>query len=145
MHRHRILSDWFQRVWIDGDLDAVDGFFADNTSADGMLTGIACSAADFQALVPAIMQWIRDPVVTLDRLVESGAWVCALVHISAVAAETMRPVTITGQIMLRLDEHGKIVEAYNHFDHLAFFEQLGFLPQDTMALCLGGVELVVGP
>ncbi|MFA5582354.1 MAG: hypothetical protein WDA25_10430, partial [Paracoccaceae bacterium] len=105
----------------------------------------ACSAADFQALVPAIMQWIRDPVVTLERLVECGPWVCALVHIAALAAETMHPVTITGQIMLRMNEQGKIVEAYNHFDHLAFFEQLGFLPQGTMALCLGGVELVVGP
>jgi len=33
---------------------------------------------------------------------------------------------------------GQIVEAYNSFDFVGFFEQLGLLPESTIAICMSG-------
>ncbi len=36
---------------------------------------------------------------------------------------------------------GKMVEAYNQFDFISLFEQLGQLPQDTLPICMTGQQL----
>jgi hypothetical protein len=38
-------------------------------------------------------------------------------------------------------EGDRIAEAYNHFDMISFFEQLGAFPPETMALCMSGERL----
>ena len=32
-----ILSEWYRRVWIEGDLSAIDSFFAPSGGAEGIL------------------------------------------------------------------------------------------------------------
>ena len=44
---------------------------------------------------------------------------------------------ITGTIHARIAD-GKILEAYNHFDFLGLFAQLGQLPPDVLGRCLSG-------
>jgi hypothetical protein len=38
-------------------------------------------------------------------------------------------------------EGDRFAEAYNHFDMLTMFENLGALPPETLALCLSGERL----
>lgn len=132
------LKDWFQKVWVDGDLDMIDAFFAPDGHAAGMMTGFEVGPEDFKALVPALRDQLREISVSIERSVQAGDWFCALLRIDAKAAETLEPVQISGQVMMRLGPDGRIAEAYNHFDMLGYFEQMGALPQDTMALCLAG-------
>lgn len=141
MGMEQALADWFQRVWVEGDLDAVDEYFSPDTKAAGMMTGFEVGPEDMKAMVPAILAMIREPEVSMEKTVETGEWLWALLKIDAKSAETMKPVSINGQIMMRMGADGKIIEAYNHFDLISFFEQLEKMPQDTIALCLGGIEL----
>jgi hypothetical protein len=136
MGMEQALADWFQRVWVEGDLDAVDEYFSSETKAAGMMTGF-----EIGAMVPAILSMVRNPSVSMEKTVETGEWLWALLKIDAQCAEDLKPVSINGQVMMRMGADGKIAEAYNHFDFISFFEQLGKMPQDTIALCLGGIEL----
>lgn len=141
MGMEQALTDWFQRVWVEGDLDAVDEYFSSDTTAAGMMSGFEVGAEDMKAMVPAILAMIRNPTVSMEKTVETGECLWALLNINAQCAETLKPVSVNGQVMMRMGPDGKIVEAYNHFDFISFFEQVGKMPQDTMALCMGGVEL----
>ncbi len=140
MQKLKLLEDWYQRVWIDGDLAAIDDLFEPRGRANGLISDLAVGPDDFRALVPAIMQMMRDPVVTIDEHHDAGDWLWALVTVRANCARTMAPVRFSGQVMMRV-EGGKIAEAFNHFDFLTFFEQLDLLPANTFALCLSGENL----
>ncbi|MGC8202722.1 ester cyclase [Aliiroseovarius sp. PTFE2010] len=135
------LKAWFEKVWVKGEVDAVDEYFSPDGHAEGMLTGLEVGPDDFKELVPAVRAHLRDVTISLERSISSGEWFWALVKLDAKSAETLEPVSIGGQVMARVGPDGKIVEAFNHFDFIGFFEQIGALPQDTMALCLAGERL----
>ena len=133
------LRTWYDRVWMQGDLDAIDMLFAPDTEARGMMD-FAVGPEDFKAIVPAFLAQMEIQDIVYDKVVEMGDWVWANMSAHAIARATETPVTATGQIMVRV-QGGKIVEAYNQFDFLGLFEQLGYLPPDSLALCLSGEGL----
>ena len=47
-----ILSEWYRRVWIEGDLSAIDSFFAPSGGAEGIMADGQVSAEDFRAFLP---------------------------------------------------------------------------------------------
>lgn len=135
-----ILQAWYERVWEQNDLDAVSEYFDVDAMANGLMTDLAAELEDFQTLVPAVLRLIRNVKITITDSMEDGDKAWALVDIEAQNAEDMKPLICSGQVMIRT-KNNKIIEAYNHFDFLGFFEQLGFLPKDTIALCLSGEQL----
>ena len=78
--------------------------------------------------------------VTTLRAVETGDWLWMLVQVTGISAQDGRDLSFTGQVAMRF-EGDKIAEAYNHFDFISFFEQIGALPEETIALCLSGEQL----
>lgn len=135
-----LLDDWYRRVWVESDLDAIDSFFTPRSVASGLMDELQVGPEDFREFVPAVMRLIREPVVMIDTHMDTGDWLWALVTISAKSAKSMTPVKFSGQVMMRV-ENGKIAEAFNHFDFITFFEQLELLPPHTVALCLSGERL----
>lgn len=141
MNRQDVLVDWFRRVWIDGDLAAIDDYFAPGDAvAAGILTGGRIGAEDYRALVPAIRAQLRDIDGTMNRVIEDGDWLCAHYTMRALSAHSTTPVEASGLLMMRIAD-GKVREAYNSFDFLPFFEQLGLLPADSLMLLLSGERL----
>lgn len=136
MNGLNLLEAWFRRVWLDGDLDAVDAMFPATTAASGLMD-FAIGPADLKALVPAFLAQVEAPSLSFERVIESGSWVAALIHVTGTALATGRPISVSGQLMARI-ENGTFAEAYNTFDMLAFFEQIGALPENATALALAG-------
>ncbi|MDA5094692.1 nuclear transport factor 2 family protein [Aliiroseovarius sp. KMU-50] len=134
-----ILRNWYDRVWVDGDLESVDTFFTPDTEAQGMME-FAMGPDDFKAVAAAVHETIEVVKISFDRVVEADNWVWAQMSAHAQARLVDKDVVVAGQVMCRFD-NGKIVEAYNQFDFLSFFEQLGLLPEHTLALCLAGETL----
>lgn len=135
-----LLKDWYQRVWVEGDLRAIDAYFAPRAGADGLMPDGQASMEDFRALVPALLALIRDLAIDIDRSVEAGDWLWARITVRAVTAHGVDPVRASGQVMVRVED-GKITEAYNAFDFITFFEQAGLLPRDAFMLLLSGEKL----
>jgi len=137
------LKIWYDRVWMQADLAAIDDLFTPETHAEGMMA-FSIGPEDFKALVPAFLAQIEAPNFRFDKVVECGDWVWAHISVHATAAGTEHPVVTSGQIMARVVD-GRIVEAYNQFDFLTLLEQLGYLPQDSLALCLSGEGVGLNP
>ncbi|MEJ2001914.1 MAG: ester cyclase [Maritimibacter sp.] len=135
-----ILAQWFRDVWIEGDLDAIDRMFPAETEAQGMMS-FSLTAQDFKELVPAYTELVDDFSIEVINLIEHGPWVAALIAVKGTHSYTGTAISFSGQLMAKI-ENGLFVEVYNNFDFITFFEQIGALPPDTIALALSGEPLV---
>ena len=135
-----VLKDWYHRVWIEADLEAIDQYFAPRAGAEGLMADGEVGAEDFRALVPALRALVRDLAIDIDHCQEGDDWLWAHIAVRAFPAHGTTPVRANGQVMLRF-AGGLIAEAYNTFDFLSFFEGVGLLPQDCFLLLLSGEKL----
>jgi hypothetical protein len=140
MSKLELLEAWYRKVWIEADPNAVDRYFAPRTGADGLMPDGQVGPEDFKALVPALLALVRNLDIRIDRSMEMGDWLWAQISVHAQTAESMRAVTAAGQVMMRI-EGGRILEAYNAFDFLTFFQQAGLLPEDAFLLLLSGERM----
>lgn len=140
MEKRQILEEWYRRVWVEGDLDAIDEMFSPDTQAAGLLPEMQMGPDDFRELVPMFLNMVETPSVSLDKFMEDSDWASALYSMRVTDASSGRPVIGTGQLFARF-KGDKIVETYNSFDFMSFFEQIGLLPEQSMALCLTGHRL----
>lgn len=135
-----ILRDWFQTIWILGELDRIESFFLPRTGAEGLLADGQVGPEDFRALVPALQSHVRNLTVSVERWHADADWLWALTIVRARSAKDMRPVEAVGHVMMRF-EGDKIAEAYNSFDFLTFFAGVGLLPDDAFLLLVSGERL----
>jgi ketosteroid isomerase-like protein len=140
MTKAQILQDWFIQVWVNGDLDAIERYLAPDMQAAGVMPDMNLEPEDFRVMVEAMTAQVTDLTFGFEHAIEQGDWVSALMSVKAKAADTGNPIHITGQIMARF-EGDKIVEAYNHYDFIALFEQLDRLPEGTVGRCLMGEKI----
>ena len=75
MRNLEILSEWYRRVWIEGDLGAIDEYFAPSGGANGIMADGQVGAEDFRAFVPALRAHARDPSFEIVRSIETDEWV----------------------------------------------------------------------
>ncbi|WP_299356116.1 nuclear transport factor 2 family protein [uncultured Shimia sp.] len=140
MDKRQLLEDWYQRVWINGDLDAIDELFTPVTQAAGVIPEMQMGPDEFRELVPMFLNVVENPTVSLDMVMEDGDWASALYSVHVTVAATGKPLMGTGQLFARFDGD-KMVETYNSFDFMSFFEQIGLLPEQSLALCLTGQRI----
>lgn len=133
----QIIQMWYDTIWVKGDLDAIALYLDQEAMASGFMSEFAAKIADFQALVPAVLNEIRNVSFTIDDSMEADDKTWAHVTLHAKKAEDMQEIHIPGQVMIRVQE-GKIVEAHNAIDLVGYFEQMGNLPRDSVALMLAG-------
>ena len=131
-----LLKEWYDRVWVQQDLDAIDRLFTPDIEAQGVMD-FGVGPDDFRVLAEAMLAQVEVNEIRFDREVAMGDWVWATFTAHAVTLANRAPIQATGQIMVRFKDD-RIVEAYNQVDFLTFFEQLGYLPPDSLALCLSG-------
>jgi SnoaL-like polyketide cyclase. len=135
-----LLEAWYDKVWVQGDLNAVAEFFDTEALASGLMSDFAAQLEDLQTLVPAVRHALRNITVSVEDSMEVGDKVWARMTLHAQKAEDMTPIHISGQVMVRIKD-GKIIEAHNNYDFVSYFEQMGNLPKDSVALMLAGETL----
>lgn len=140
MTKAELLDRWYKRVYIEGDLDAVEMLFTDSTRAEGLMDDLQVGPEDLKVFVAAMLELVEDQGYRIVHTIENGDWISALFDVRAVAVGTMKPVRLSGQIMVRF-EGERIAEAYNNWDILGFFEQLGLLPEHSLELGMTGQKI----
>lgn len=140
MSKREFLEKWYREVWVEGDPEAIDRYFAPRAGAEGLMPDGQVGPEDFRALVPALLALVRDLDIKLEKVVEMGDWLWAQIVVSGAAAHDIAPIRATGQVMLRI-EGDMITEAYNAFDFITFFEQAGLMPESAFLLLLSGAKL----
>jgi len=132
----QLLRRWFEEVWNNGRAEAIDEMFAENGIAHGLSddpsspitgpSGYRPFYATFRRAFPNIM-------VVIDDMIAEGDKVAARCSVRAKhegefmgRAATQAPVQFTGITIVRIDK-GKIVEAWNNFDFMTMYKQVGHL------------------
>jgi steroid delta-isomerase-like uncharacterized protein len=131
-----VLERWFEEVWNKGREEAIDELFAEDGVAhglgdvgDGKLRG----PGGFKPFFRKFRESFPDIEVVVEDTVSEGDKIAARCSVrgrhqsdSLGFAATQRPVEFTGICIVRVRD-GKIAEAWNNFDFMGMFQQLGAL------------------
>jgi steroid delta-isomerase-like uncharacterized protein len=137
-----VIRRWFEEVWNKGREEAIDELFDEQGVAHGladdagkMLRGPTGFRPFFRRLREAFPEMdivVEDTVTEGDR-VAARCTVRGRHRGDALGfAATNQPVEFTGICIVRI-ANGKIVEAWNNFDFMTMFQQLGALRLDAPA------------
>lgn len=135
-----LLEQWFQRVWVEADLDAIEEFFSEDAEAKGLLPEMRIGPQDYRDFVPLILALVEDLKIELVNNTEDEDWLQSLYKVTARSTVSSAPIVVLGQLSVKVSG-GRFTEAYNCFDFMGFFEQLGQLPEQSLAICLTGGTL----
>lgn len=130
------LETWARRVWAERDERAIDEMALGDTRAHGLGMQTMVGAEAFKAFHRAVCAQLVDTRLVIDHHIEADGWLAALCTFTGTTRDG-RCVAINGAIHARIAD-GHILEAYNHFDFVGLFVQLGLLPGDTFVRCLAG-------
>jgi steroid delta-isomerase-like uncharacterized protein len=129
-----IMQQWFDGLWNAGDESTLDRFLA----ADGVVHGLATPDGEpirgpqgFAPFYRAFRGAFPDVHIEVVHSVTEGDWTVAHCRVTGTHAgdglglpATGKPVTFYGFALGRM-AGGQIVEAYNCFDFLSMYQQLG--------------------
>ncbi|HYN84473.1 MAG TPA: ester cyclase [Pyrinomonadaceae bacterium] len=135
-----LMRRWFEEVWNKGRAEAIDEMFAEEGTAHGLAdeTGAPLRGpANFKVFHGRFREAFPDVEVTVDDIISEGDKLAARCSVRATHrsdtlgfAATGRPVEFTGMTFARVAD-GQIVEAWNNFDFMAMYAQLGALRLDA--------------
>lgn len=131
-----LIRRWFEEVWNKGRPEAIDEMFAEEAVAHGLAdaggaelrgpTGFKPFFERFRAAFPDISVVVEETIAEGD-LVAARCTVRGKHQSDSLGfAATQQPVEFSGMALVRVSD-GKIVEAWNNFDFMAMFQQLGAL------------------
>ena len=131
-----LLHRWFDEVWNKGRAEVIDEMFDCAGVAHGLTDesgnelcgpeGYKPFFMNFRGSFPDIHITIEDTVVAGDKIVARCRVKGTHTGEGLGFAATQQPVEFTGITIVRVQD-GKIVEAWNNFDFMGMFQQLGLL------------------
>ena len=137
-----IVRHWFDEVWNKGREEAIDELFDEQGVAHGLADekgAVLRGPTDFKPFFRRLRGAFPEMEIVVEDTVSEGDKVAARCRIRARHGgdtlgyrATQRPVEFTGIAIVRVSG-GKIVEAWNNFDFLSMFDQLGVLRLEEAA------------
>ena len=131
-----VVRRWFEEVWNKGRAEAIDEMFAEDGVAHGLAGapgGELRGPADFKPFFHRLRDSFPDMEIVVEETVAERDLVAARCTVrgrhqgdTLGFRATERPIEITGMTFARVRD-GKIVEAWNNFDFMSMFQQLGAL------------------
>ena len=129
-----LVRRWFEEVWNKGRAEAIEEMFAEHGIAHGLaddpshpITG----PRDYRPFYEVFRQAFPNITIVVEDMVAEGDKVAARCSVRGKhegdfmgRAATQSPVEITGITIVRI-ENGKIVEAWNNFDFMTLYKQVG--------------------
>jgi steroid delta-isomerase-like uncharacterized protein len=129
-----VMRRWFEEVWNQGRADAIPEMFAEDGVAHGLSddfnaplkgpTGFLPFHSQFREAFPNIEVVVEDQIAEGDRVATRCSVRGKHQGDSLGFAATNSPVEFTGVTITRIKD-GKIVEAWNNFDFMKMYRQLG--------------------
>jgi steroid delta-isomerase-like uncharacterized protein len=131
-----VLRRWFDEVWNNARADVIEELFDENGIAHGLSddpSNPIRGPRDYRPFYEAFRQGFPNLKVVIEDMVAEGDKVAARCSVRGShegdflgRAATQSPVEITGMTIVRID-NGKIVEAWNNFDFMTLYKQVGHL------------------
>ena len=127
---------WFEEVWNNKSEAAVDEMLAEDGIGYGLPAGDIRGPAAFKEYQRALLSAYPDLRVIVEDTIVEGDKVAARCRVTGIhqgeglgLTVTNKPVEFTGLCMMRVKD-GKIVEAWNEFNFMQMYKQVGALTLD---------------
>jgi len=137
---HNLLHRWFEEVWNKGRIEAIDEMAAPNVIAHGLVDAQGKELVgreafktfwrQFRGAFPDIRVDVEDALVEGDKVMVRCAVRGTHRGEGIGIAPTGKPVTFTGMCVARITG-GQMAEAWNNFDFLSLYQQLGIVPKGS--------------
>jgi steroid delta-isomerase-like uncharacterized protein len=132
----KVIRRWFDEVWNHGSEAAIDELFASDGVAHGLndadgqpLRG----PENFKVLQRAFLAAYPDLTITIEDTITEGDKIAARCTVRAThtgdglgLTPTNQPIEFTGLTFVKIKD-GQIVEAWNEFDFMKMYSQVGAL------------------
>ena len=132
----QLLRRWFEEVWNNGRVDAIEEMFDENGIAHGLSddpSNPIKGPQNFRPFHTVFREAFPNMMIVVEDMVAEGDKVAARCSVRAKhegeflgRGATQSPVDFTGIAIVRI-ENGKIVEAWNNFDFMSLHKQVGLL------------------
>ena len=132
----KLMRRWFEEVWNKGRADAIDEMFDEYGVAHGLSDDPSNPITGPQGFRPfhtTFREAFPNMIIVVEDMVAEGDKVAARCSVRAKhegefigRAATQSPVEFTGIAIVRI-ANGKIVEAWNNFDFMTMYKQVGLL------------------
>ena len=120
-----LLFKWFDKVWNKDDENAIDELMTHDSKAIGILAeDQPGGAAGFKVFFNDFRGQFHNVNVAVDDVITQDDIEAARTTVSAIHTASARQVTFSGMCMVRVSQ-GKIAEAWNNYDFLNLYQQLG--------------------
>jgi predicted ester cyclase len=128
-----VIREWFREVWDEGNEAAIDRLMAPDAMAHGLSPDGIVGPAGFKPFFRSMRAALGDLRVEVQQTVTEGDRVAAHCHVigrhvgdTLGGPPTDRPVDFWGMTIARVSG-GQIVEAWNSFDFLTLYQQVGWV------------------
>ncbi|HEV8273277.1 MAG TPA: ester cyclase [Chitinophagaceae bacterium] len=115
---------WFQEVWNNNRKAAIDELMDDNAVVHGIEGIEAPGPEGFKVFYDSFKQQFPKVHVEVEDTVCEGGYETSRCRVTATNANN-QTVTFSGMTFLQVKDN-KILEAWNSFDFLSMYQQLGF-------------------
>ena len=133
MSDNSFMHRWFDEVWNNRRESAVDEMFAEDGIGHGLGPEPIRGPAEFKKFHRAFVSAYPDLKVTVEDSLVDGDKIAVRCRVTGShqgegigLAPSNQPVEFTGMTIVRLKD-GKIVEAWNEFNFMQMYQQLGAL------------------
>jgi predicted ester cyclase len=133
-----VVRAWFKEVWIDGDENAIDRYFAKDGIAHGLPAPDGKPLTGPSAFKPFVKQFrtaFPNMHIEVLRTITEGPYVCAHCRVTGThsgpgfgPAPTDGPIDFSGMTIVRV-ENDTIKEAWNSFDFMSLYQQIKLMPK----------------
>lgn len=116
---------WFQEVWNENQEQTIDDLLSPDCFAHGINSDDGPKGIEgFKAFYNNFKEQFHDIQIDVLDVISQDNMECAHTDVTAIHTETGKQVKFSGLCMVRI-ENGKIAEAWNHYDFLNMYQQLG--------------------
>ena len=120
-----LMYKWFDEVWNKDDESAISRLMTENSVAVGIIPDETSQGADgFKKFFQQFRSQFHGVNIAVDDVITQDDMQTARTTVSAVHTETGKDVKFTGMCMIKIED-GKIVQAWNNYDFLNLYHQLG--------------------
>ncbi len=120
-----VLYKWFNDVWNNDDENAIEKLMTADTSAHGIISdGHLKGAEAFKLFFRDFRNQFHNITIDIEDVIAQDDMESARTIVNAIHTATGKKVSFTGICMVRVKD-GKIAEAWNNYDFLNMYQQLG--------------------
>jgi len=122
-----LIHNWFQKVWNEGDEEAIGNFLGEDIIAHGATPGgeDTHGIEAFKRFYQEFRKHYKDIHVAVKNVISDENMESGILDCTATFMLTDTKVEFSGLCAVRI-ENGKTVEAWNQFDYMKMYQQMGF-------------------